>query len=172
MQLRFFSIPVKYEAEAEIELNNFLKTVRVITIHRELICQEGRHFWAIAVEYSIGEVKTGKKSENVKNKKKIDYREVLSPENFEIYAKLREWRKQAADREGLKVYNVLMNEHMAKMIEDRIKTKAELRKIKGIGDGRIDKYGDEVLAILKKEFAGLEKKNEKSGQPLLFDHKP
>ncbi|MEZ4528394.1 MAG: hypothetical protein R2941_20975 [Desulfobacterales bacterium] len=84
IQYRFFTIPVKYEEEAQAELNDFLKTVRLITVHRELVCQEGQHFWAIAVEYAGGGSKGGQEPGGNIGKKKIDYREVLSPEDFSI----------------------------------------------------------------------------------------
>lgn len=50
LQYRFFSIPVTCPAVIEVELNDFLRTVQTITIHRELVSQENRFYWAIAVE--------------------------------------------------------------------------------------------------------------------------
>lgn len=72
LQVKFFSIPVKYEEDAEAELNAFLKSVRLITIQRELVCQENRFYWAVAVEYAEGDGKTAMKSGAAK--KKIDYK--------------------------------------------------------------------------------------------------
>ncbi len=96
LQFKFFSIPVTCAEDMEIELNTFLRAVQAITMHRELICQENRFYWAIAVEYTTGNKKDNRKSELTK--KKIDYKEVLSPEDFTIYSKLRDWRKETAAR--------------------------------------------------------------------------
>jgi len=150
MQYRFFSIPVKYESDAEAELNEFLKSSRVITIHRELICQEGLYYWAIAIEYSDSDSKETNKTGALK--KRIDYKEVLSPEDFAVFAKLRDWRKETAGREAVQLYTIFTNDQMAAMVEKKITTKNGLKEIDGIGDARVEKYANAVLEILKKEF--------------------
>jgi len=165
--MKFFSIPVQYEGDAEAELNAFLKTVRLIAIQRELVCQENRFYWAIAVEYAEGGGKAPSKSDAVR--KKIDYKEVLSPENFAIFVKLRDWRKETAAREAVQLYNVFMNEQLAAMVEKRIASKKALMEIEGVGDARVEKYGDAVLAILKEEFAKLKEENETGKEPLSAD---
>ncbi len=78
LQYRFFCVPVTCAEEVESELNDFLKTVQVITLHRDMICQEARFYWAIAVEYATGRTRDARGGEP--GKKKIDYKEVLSPE--------------------------------------------------------------------------------------------
>ena len=37
----------------------------------------------------------------------MDYKEVLKPEEFEVFRRLRDWRKATADKEGVPVYVVL-----------------------------------------------------------------
>ncbi len=49
MQYRFFCVPVTNAGDVELEMNDFLRTVQVITVHRDLICQENRYYWAVAV---------------------------------------------------------------------------------------------------------------------------
>jgi len=164
LQYRFFSIPITCAAEVEGELNTFLRGVQTITIHRELVCQENRFYWAIAVEYMVGNRKDVRKSELTK--KKIDYKEVLSPEDFSIFAKLRDWRKETAGREAVQLYTVFMNDQLAAMVQKRVITKTGLRELEGVGDARVEKYGDGVLAVLKEAFHSVEKKDE-TGQPFL-----
>ena len=38
---------------------------------------------------------------------------MLKPEEFEVFSRLREWRKAAAEKEGVPVYTVLTNEQLA-----------------------------------------------------------
>lgn len=45
--------------------------------------------------------------------RRTDYREILSPSEFALFAKLRELRKWLAAQEGVPVYAVLTNEQMA-----------------------------------------------------------
>lgn len=50
MQWAFFRIPVTGGDEA-IELNRFLRSVRVLNIHREFVGQGDGSYWAMSVEY-------------------------------------------------------------------------------------------------------------------------
>ena len=65
--------------------------------------------------------------------------------------------------------NVFMNEHLAAMVEKRITTKKGLMEIEGVGEARVEKYGDAVLAILKEEFSKLGEKNETGNPSIPFD---
>lgn len=48
--MSFFSIRVAFPGDAEEELNQFLKTIRVIHLHKELVREEGHAYWAKALE--------------------------------------------------------------------------------------------------------------------------
>jgi hypothetical protein len=45
-----------------------------------------------------------------------DYREVLSPEEFVVFSKLREVRKQFAEKESVPAYTIFTNEQLAEMV--------------------------------------------------------
>ena len=94
LQYKFFSLPVACGQDFEEELNSFLRSRRIVSTRKELIRQDGGSFWAIAVEYAPGEGKDTRRSEL--NRRKIDYKEELSPENFAIFARLCDWRKETA----------------------------------------------------------------------------
>lgn len=152
LQYRFFTIPIKAVHEAESELNHFLRTVRVITIHREFVTQGENSFWGMAVEYmENGNPQTASSGIPGTGRKNIDYREVLSPEDFAIFVKLREWRKVTAVQEAVPVYTLFTNEQIAKMAEARITQISELQKVSGIGDARVKKYGEAVTRIVAEE---------------------
>jgi hypothetical protein len=38
----------------------------------------------------------------------VDYKEVLKPEEFEVFSRLRDWRRSVAEKEGVPVYAVLI----------------------------------------------------------------
>ena len=75
----------------------------------------------------------------------MDYKELLKPEEFEVFSRLREWRKGMAEQEGVPVYVVFTNEQLAEMVKKRVSTKAGLKEIEGVGDARVEKYGAAVL---------------------------
>lgn len=159
LQCKFFVIPIKDIEETEEEINRFLRTVRVVSMQREFVNQGENSFWSMIVEYQTGSAGSKSSPQSAGKKKPVvDYREVLSPEDFAIYAKLREWRKEVANKEGDPVYTVFTNEQMAKIVRSRITTKTELQKIKGVGESRTQKYGEDVIRIMAREI-GTEQKN-------------
>lgn len=93
LQFKFFRISNRSLHEDEASLNSFLRSHRVATVHREFVADKENSFWSIVVEYLEGAGKTGSQPPGGSGKKGVDYKEVLSPEDFTIFAKLREWRK-------------------------------------------------------------------------------
>ena len=81
-------------------------------------------------------------------KKRVDYKEVLSPEDFAVFVRLREWRKKTAGIEAVPLYTVFTNEQIAEMAKERPRTLAGLGQIQGVGEARIKKYGTDVLAVI------------------------
>jgi len=150
IQYRFFIVPAKTPEHAESDLNQFMRSVRVITTHREFTALGENSFWSLVVEY-LSE-SGGSDPANSINKKRIDYREVLSPADFAVFAQLRDWRKAVATQENIPVYNVLTNEQMAKIIENRTTTLATLKNIDGVGDSRVKKYGEAIIKIITEAF--------------------
>jgi superfamily II DNA helicase RecQ len=84
----------------------------------------------------------------------VDYRVVLSPADFAVFARLRQARKELAQGEAVPVYTVFTNEQLAQMVQTRATTKAALETIAGVGDARIEKYGLRVLEILRQSWGG------------------
>ncbi len=86
MQLKFFKIPPDGNISEEEELNRFLRSHRVLTVEREFVAQGDRSFWAISVEYLESPSAAGGGSAQ---RKRIDYKDVLSAEDFAVFARLR-----------------------------------------------------------------------------------
>ncbi len=59
-----------------------------------------------------------------------------------------------------------MNDQLAAMVQKKITTKAGLKQIEGVGDARVEKYGDAVLAILKQSYTPPDQKNETGKSPV------
>jgi len=56
-----------------------------------------------------------------------------------IYAKLREWRKEAAVKESVPVYTIFKNDQLAQIVEKRINKTTDLSQIEGVGKARANK---------------------------------
>lgn len=79
---------------------------------------------------------------------RIDYKEILSEDEFVIFSKLRDLRKQVAQTQAVPVYAIFTNEQLANMVQQQVKTKTDLENITGVGDGRIEKYGNQFLEVI------------------------
>ena len=143
MQLKLFIVPVKNLSLPEGEMNAFLRSHRVLAVRKEFVADGENSFWTFCVEYlesaPAGQAPAGGKLP------KVDYKEVLKPEEFEVFSRLRDWRKGVAEAEGVPVYVVFTNEQLAEMVKKKVSTKTALKEIEGVGEARIEKYGDAVL---------------------------
>ncbi len=62
---------------------------------------------------------------------------------------LREWRSGAAKQAAVPAYVVLNDSELTGIARDRPKTLAELARCKGVGPVRLERWGDELLAVLE-----------------------
>src|SRR4051812_45444895 len=156
MAYRFFTVPIRSAEAAQAELNGFLRGHRVLAVDRRWIDRGEDSAWAFCVDYleSSGCPAPLSRERNGQARNKVDYREVLAPEDFAVYARLRDLRKQIAQAEAVPVYTVFTNEQLAQMVQARATTRAALERVAGVGDGRIEKYGARVLEFLRGQWDG------------------
>ena len=147
MAFKFYHVPVRDSSAAEAELNAFLRSHRILSVDRRWVDLGHDSFWSFCVDFLDGEQSTGSPARNRSRTK--DYKELLSPEDFAVFVKLRDLRKEIAQAEAIPVYAIFTNEQLAKMVETRAKSTAGLEAIAGVGDARIEKYGDKFLACLQ-----------------------
>jgi len=145
MQLKLFVLPIKNLGAAEAEMNGFLRGNRVLAVKKEFVADGENSFWTFCVEYLDG---AGAGAMLPGGRPKVDYKEVLKPEEFEVFSRLRDWRKSVAEKEGVPVYTVLTNEQLAQMVQKQVKSKAGLKEIEGVGDARVEKYGEALVQLL------------------------
>lgn len=150
MQMQIFEVPCGDKAAVE-ELNLFLRTRRVLTVEKAFMPAGGHGFWSFCVEYLPGPAPAGGMMQE-----RTDYKKVLGPDEFARFSRLRAWRKETAEREGLPAYAIFTNEQLAAMARGPAKTLADLGRIEGVGPARIERHGAALLEMLS---------HEKNGQP-------
>lgn len=143
MALKFFHVPCRGGGSEEADLNRFLRSHRVLAVERELVVDGAASYWALCVDFLDSGAEAAAPGGS-----KIDYKEILPPEQFTVFARLRLVRKELAEKEGVPVFAVFTNEQLAEMVKQPCKTAADLRKIDGIGEARVEKYGAAMLAAL------------------------
>jgi hypothetical protein len=164
MPMRTFMIPVTDGGEACDALNQFMRHVRVLSTERRFVELGLQSFWSILVDYlEVKPESVSAEQRPTKFRNRIDYREVLDPDAFSLFAQLREFRKRLSQEEGVPIYTIFTNEQLAEIAKNRIVTKSGLEKVDGIGGARLSRYGDAVLRFLESQ---LGTSHEESSKPL------
>ena len=76
----------------------------------------------------------------------------VGAEDQALAAKLRQWRYDRSQEQGVKPFHVFGDRVLADLATTKPADKFELSKIKGFGEGRMLQYSDDVLAIIREEL--------------------
>lgn len=149
-QFNTFYIPMTDDGAAAERLNVFLRSHRVMSV-RQRDFPEG---WGFCVEWLDGNASTAARFDGVPyQREKVDYMKVLEPEAFKRFSEYRKRRKEIADADGVKPFVVMTDAQMAELAKMENPTKADLKKIDGFGEARVEKYGERILAAENAESA-------------------
>jgi superfamily II DNA helicase RecQ len=136
----FFVSPFGEESVCD-DLNRFLTTHRIVNVEKRLIDGERGTGWLFLVEYG-SEIKT-----QGQQNQRIDYREVLNEQEYAFFEKLRQFRKTIAEQQGVPVYAVFTNEHLAGMCKKPPKTLKDIAVLPGVGESRVKQFGGAFLKL-------------------------
>lgn len=157
----------------EMKFNKFLETVTLSQVFASIVNNE---FWSIVVIYEEGAMaQSFPKNQNFVKERQFSERNQV-PENFQpaktfvekpakaeimppepivltaeqekTYAALRNWRNEQASQTGLAPYMIAHNDSLMQIAILPVKSKEDLLQIKGFGEKRAEKYGDEILRVL------------------------
>lgn len=142
MKCKVFNIRLSenHTKDDESALNDFLKTVKVAKTFSSII-KGPTPFWSTLVLYEEGDgqVKPSSSAEEI----------TLNSEEKELYEALRTWRNKRAIKENLPAYVIAHNLWLKQMVKTRVKTKEDLINIEGFSKKRTEKYGNEILEVIK-----------------------
>ena len=149
MQFKFFMIPVMSgdTERAEEELNRFLRGHRILSVQHELLNNGMQSCWGICVEYLDGEAPSSGRA-SFDRKDKVDYREVLSEQEFARFRVMREVRKTIAETDAVPAYAVMIDEQLAELARLESVDENALRNLNGFGEKKFEKYGKRFLEKL------------------------
>lgn len=149
MHYTFFQIPAIDPDAAAKRFNTFIQSQSVIGIERQFVADGLNSFWSICVTTASPGGSGLSDLSAAKKRTRIDYREVLSPEVFAIFARLRTLRNTLAEEKGIPAYAIFTNDQLAAMASMNNPDCASLAKIEGIGQKRIEMYADLFLHAME-----------------------
>ncbi|MBA7597800.1 hypothetical protein ES703_04807 [subsurface metagenome] len=143
MKCKVFSIRLLDSfVESDISVfNDFLETVKVSRIFSSIVNSD-TSFWSVLVFYE------GKSTLHTVPAEDI----TLTDSEERVYEALRNWRNDQAKKENVQPYMIAHNLWFKQMVRMRIKDKEDLLQIKGFGEKRIAKYGEDIVKL----FASLD----------------
>lgn len=118
-------------------LNDFLINKQLLSYRAEFFQQQSKFYWTVLVEYEPVLPKSDK------NKQK------LSPEQEVLFNRLREWRKEMAEKQGVPVYVVSNNEILTEIAVNKPQTMEALKQIKGLGEKKATEFGQQLLHLVQ-----------------------
>ena len=161
-QFNTFYIPMTDDGSNAERMNAFLRSHRVLSV-RQRDFPEG---WGFFVEWLDGTAgaNAARWDSAPYQREKVDYMKVLEPEAFKRFSEYRKRRKEISEADGVKPFVVMTDAQMAELAKVENPTKADLKKIDGFGEARVEKYGERILATKDTENT---KEGEEDGKDAL-----
>lgn len=157
MKIKSFIIRLNsdfYSSDQE-KINSFLENVNFVKSSVSFVDEKSK-FWTILIHY--------KDSDSTENGLKFKDEDTttsqtqiisikaekteLNPEQTELAQHLKEWRRQRGEKERLPLFMIITNsdiEAIAKVRPSRIE---DFFGLKGFGERKIARYGEEIIALL------------------------
>lgn len=114
---------------------------------KELLAQE----YVNLKEGTYSMLKLNKKSmEILKGDRKVValIKEEEVPLDKELFDKLKLWRRERANKEGIRPYIIFSDATLIEIVNKMPKSKEELFDIRGVGEKKVLKYGDDIINII------------------------
>ena len=159
MRCKIFSVPVEPEAalDRERKLNDFLSATNVKRIFANLANQPEGPIWSVLFFYegeapAAREIPARPVEAAVTDRRTpdapMDSGTPLSGEQIRSIVALKKWRADAAALEGVPLYMVSQNKWLEDIVRMPVKTLDDLKRIRGLGEWRVQKYGAKIVEIL------------------------
>lgn len=142
-QFKTFVLPSESDANSESALNVFLRSHRIVSVVKAYDAGT----WRFCVEWIDGEHGDGG-GRHLKYAERVDYMKILPPEVFAVFAKLRERRKELAQKAAVPPFTIATDAQLAEMARIKEPSLAKIGAVEGIGESRLKSYGEQLLAVL------------------------
>ena len=130
------------------EVRDFLKDKELISARDYLFVKNDVPYLIFVIKYFPHRAEVDPKL-STKEKKEEPWRASLSEHDMGLFNLLRDWRSQRSKKDGVPPYILFTNQQLTDIVKKRPQSLAELTQINGIGKGKAEKYGEEILKISK-----------------------
>ena len=138
------------EAFDDAPLQEVLKAREVFAIREHFFVRNETPYLAVVVTYGprptpesavAGKRIPGRNADALR-------RPAVAEADLPLWNAARDWRAERAQRDGVPPYVICTNRQLAAMVERRPRSMSALGAIEGIGKAKLERYGQELLALL------------------------
>ncbi len=142
--LTFVYDPVSRQFDCP-ELEGFLAKCRVRSVYPQFVSHEGELIWAVLVTYQQLEPQPSSRAHRLR----LEPEKLLDKRQLEVYDTLRRWRNERAKEVGKPAYVMFTNDMAVTITQKMPKTLTELEQVRGMGEGRLKEFGEELLGVIE-----------------------
>ena len=149
---RFLCLPVRVDGVDDSALQGLSARGDVVYIEREFRAFEGGEgligVWLVYVELRLSagvrwvERRLGERAE-------VGSEVALDREGEQRVVRLRAWRQSVSVALKLPAYRIFNNRQMREIARRAPRSLSQLSEVEGIGDQRLRRYGESILAVLR-----------------------
>ncbi len=168
MDVRIFTLRFDQTIERfdDSQFRDFIKDKEVVSLSDHFFLRDNVPYLTLVVGFHLPAFEDGTKpSQKGVNKRDESWRELLKENDIPLFNTMRGWRNEAAKQEGIPPYVICTNRELAAIVVARPQSLNGLGEIKGVGEGKLKKYGTAMLALLARGSAGKEKGADNAKKP-------
>ncbi len=146
--LRFNPATESFDHSAVV---GFLADKEVLSIRDHFFMKEEVPYLTLVVCYRVAVLPAPADTARPEQKRDESWRELLTEADWPLFNTLRAWRTERCKQESIPPYVICNNRQLAEIVKARPKTLAALGRIQGFGEGKLKKYGNDLLALIAGE---------------------
>lgn len=149
MQVKHFKIRLQkdYLMDDQMKLNEFLSDKKIIKTSTNFITGVNE-FWSVLVFFESS-VTDNKKYNTSQTYPSITNAVSLTETENKLFESLKKWRSEKASKLKLPQYMICQNTELIRIVKMKPKSTDDLINIKGFGDLKRMKYGQEIIHLLQ-----------------------
>ncbi len=120
-------------------LTNFLLNKQLKSLKPAFFQHDGKPYWTVLVEYEPLLA--------VDEKRPAGH--LLTTEQTSLLGRLRQWRREKADRDGVPAFVIATNKQLEQLTLRLPKSLESLRQINGFGKSKVERHGKEIIELIR-----------------------
>lgn len=129
-------------------LRDFIKDKEVLSIRDYFFVKHEVPYLVVLVTYAVHRPAPTVPAVEPRDQRDTSWRTLVTEEELPLFNALRDWRAERSKHEGVPPYVICTNRQFAAMVKTRPQSLPQLADIEGVGKAKLEKYGQEILAIL------------------------